>query len=107
MFSEQLQNEVILVTEGNLSPQKSFADFQRKLGDLVNDLVEHDFERLVHILYRVDVSEKKLKEILAASPSADAGYLIAGMIIERQAEKIKTRSQYRQNSNDIDEEDRW
>ena len=48
-----------------------------------------NFESLVQLLYRIDVSEMKLKSILKEQPNEDAGKIIALLIIERQIKKIK------------------
>jgi hypothetical protein len=51
----------------------------------INELIKNDFSRLVQILYRIDVSEEKLKYILQLNPNEDAAKLIAAVIIERLA----------------------
>ena len=48
---------------------------------------------LVQILYRIDVSEKKIKTLLKENQGSDAGKIIASLIIERQMQKIKSRQQ--------------
>ncbi|MCR6719344.1 MAG: hypothetical protein NVV59_03420 [Chitinophagaceae bacterium] len=53
----------------------------------INELVTNDFNRLVSILYRVDVDEEKLKKRLREFPQVDAGEIILDMIIERTAQK--------------------
>jgi len=45
----------------------------------------------VQLLYRIDVSEAKLKYILQAHPNEDAGKLIAAVVIERLAATKKAR----------------
>ena len=104
---EQLQFEIIETTNSQLLPQTSLAVFKEELASYINELINHDFEKLVSILYRLDVSEKKLKETLASS-STNAGELIAAMIIERQLQKIKTRKEFQQqNKEDIPDEEKW
>lgn len=73
----------------------------------INQLVSKDFAKLVYLLYAVDVSEKKLKQLLAEHPNEDAGKLIALLILERQEQKRKSREQFKQREEDIPEEDRW
>jgi hypothetical protein len=73
----------------------------------INELVAKDFSKLVYLLYAVDVSEKKLKNLLAEHPTEDAGKLIALLILERQEQKRKSREQFKQNVQDIPEEDKW
>jgi hypothetical protein len=104
---EQVQQEIIqTIAEKNLSLQTSVAVFKEKLAAYIDELINHDFEKLIRILYRLDVSEQKLKSTLASS-SSDAGLLIAQMIIDRQLEKIKTREQYRRRDVNIDDEEKW
>jgi hypothetical protein len=77
------------------------------LVDHVNALVEKDFQQLIAILYRMDVNEHKLRSMLRDNPDSDAGSIIADLMIERQAQKIKSREQFRQQDNDITEEEKW
>lgn len=81
--------------------------WMNQLAEKVNDLLVHDFNKLVMLLYRIDISEKKLKTLLKAHPDEDAGKIIAAMIIERQAEKIKSRQQFNKKNDNIDEEEKW
>jgi hypothetical protein len=79
----------------------------QKLSSLINDLVNTDFGKLVQLLYRLDIDEKKLKKILQEYPGRDAGEMIAELIIERQLQKIRSRRQFSQRDNNIDENDKW
>lgn len=72
----------------------------------INHMLQHDFDRLLGILYRIDVSEARLRYMLQSNPDTDAATLIANLIIERQWQKIKTRQEFRRDDN-IDENDRW
>lgn len=73
----------------------------------INHLIANDFSKLVWLLYAVDVSEKKLKQLLAEHPNEDAGKLIALLMLERQEQKRKSREQFKKPEQDIPEEDRW
>ena len=77
------------------------------LAEKINHLIVDDFSSLVHILYRIDVSEKKLKTLLKENTEANAGRIIAGLVIERQLQKIRSRQQNRDNKNNIDEDESW
>ena len=74
------------------------------LAGYVNNLITNDFEKLLRILYRIDVSEIKLKNLLKENTGQDAGVIIATLIIERQLQKIKTRDQLKKNSNNNETE---
>jgi hypothetical protein len=73
----------------------------------INELVATNFDKLISILYRMDVNETKLKLLLKNNPDTDAGLLIANLMIERQAQKIKSRQQFSQRDNDIEDENKW
>ena len=76
------------------------------LSDTINHLIQHDFAKLVQILYRMDIPESRLKEMLAANTGHDAGEIIASLIVDREGQKIVSRRQFKQN-NDIPEDERW
>ncbi len=80
--------------------------FKKLLSDHINYLITNDFSRLISVLYRLDISEKKLKELLKNSINTSAGDIIAEMIIERQAEKIRARKLFSGDDGDCDEE-KW
>jgi len=61
---------------------------------IINDLIKEDFSKLVQMLYRIDVSEAKLKNILQANPNENAGKLIAEVVIERLAATKKARESF-------------
>ncbi len=67
---------------------------QEKLIVFINDLIQNNFQRLVAILYKVDVDENKLKRILKEDTGKDAADIIARLIIEREIQKIETRKQF-------------
>ena len=79
----------------------------RQLADKINDLLLNDFDRLIAILYRMDVSDIKLKNLLKNNPGEDAGKIIAELMVERQAQKIKSREQFTKRDDDIDENEKW
>jgi hypothetical protein len=89
-----------------LSDNIDLNELKEKLTQHINYLIQHDFERLVAILYRIDINEKKLKELLQRYSDKDSGGIIAQLIIERQLEKIKTRQQFKTGDN-ISEEEKW
>jgi hypothetical protein len=76
------------------------------LETTINELIKNDFSRLVQILYRIDVSEVKLKNILNANPTEDAGKLIAQVMLERLAATKKARESFNTTSSIEDTEER-
>ena len=89
----------------DLSAEKKDA-LKKQLAVYLNDLLLHDFHSLVQVLYRVDVSEKKIKAVLDENPKEDAGNLLADLLIQRQLEKQETRKRF-QSPNEASDEERW
>jgi hypothetical protein len=94
----EIANELGLAVKEN--PDKQL------LADKINELIHHDFQRLIAILYRIDISETKLKLLLKDNPNSDAGLIIADMMIERQGQKIKSRKETKSND-EIPDDEKW
>ena len=105
------QKELVQLLNAELAielPEKiAFEDIKERLSEHINSLIQSNFQKLVSVLYRVDVSETKLKALLQENSGLDAGNIIADLIIERQLQKIKTRRQFSQRGNNIDENEKW
>lgn len=71
--------------------------FREMLTEHVAQLLTQDPERLKWLLYRIDVPEKQLAEVLANTDTARIAAEITRLMIERQMEKAKTREQYRKD----------
>lgn len=84
----------------------SLNELKEELAAYINTLIQSDFNKLVQLLYRIDVDEAKLKAILKQNPDTDAGLIIAGLVIERQLEKIESRKE-NENNNIIPDDDKW
>jgi len=84
-----------------------YEQLKEQLSQHINQLILTDFQKLVSLLYRIDVSEEKLKYLLRENADQDASLIIADLIIERQMEKIRTRQQFSQPDKTHDEENTW
>ena len=105
--NQQLVHQINKELAIELPEKISFGELQNKLAAHINHLIQHHFEKLVSLLYRIDVSEAKIKSLLQQQPGEDAAKIIAALIIERQLQKIKTRQQFNQRDNNFDEEEKW
>lgn len=89
-------------------PEKiTLNEIQEKLSVHINHLIQNNFEQLVSLLYRIDVSESKIKSLLQNNAGENAGGIIASLIIERQLQKIKSREQFKSEQKNFDEEEKW
>jgi stress response protein SCP2 len=108
-MEEQSLTEIINYQMGlDLPPKISFDQMRQQLQAAINELIKSDFQKLVNVLYRVDVNERKLKYLLQENVGADAAVIIADLIIERQLEKIKTRAAFTdQDGSDTSDQEKW
>ena len=107
MNNEQLIQEININLAILLPDKISLEELQIQLSLHINHLIIKDFQKLIFLLYRIDVSESKLKQLLSQHPKEDAGKIIAALIIARQLEKIKSRQQFRQTGDNFTEEEKW
>ncbi|TAL50357.1 MAG: hypothetical protein EPN92_01900 [Chitinophagaceae bacterium] len=82
-------------------------ELKRQLSSHINYLIKSDFQKLVSFLYRIDVSESKLKQLLKDNADEDAASIIAELIIERQLQKIKSRQHFNTRDENIDDVEKW
>lgn len=95
-----------IFTEKDIASLKE-ATLYNQLVEQINTLIKDDFEKLVQLLYRIDVSEQKLKMLLQTNPNEDAAKLIASLIIERQIQKIELRKKMKEEGDAETNEERW
>lgn len=86
----------------------SLDELKKMLAEHVNLLIGNNFNKLISILYRMDINELRLRQLLNESTSQDAGTIIADLIIERQLQKIKSREMSpKKGENNINENEKW
>lgn len=89
-----------LIRELNRSYDLQFAEYltadelEGLLAEKLNTLIRNDFNALVQLLYRIDINETRLRQLLADNTGEDAGRIMARLIMERQWQKIQTRRKY-------------
>jgi uncharacterized protein YwgA len=81
-------------------------ELKQKLSQHINQLINHDFEKLVSLLYRVDVNENKIRQLLKQEEGENAAGLIADLIIERQKQKIESKRNSSTNDS-IPDDEKW
>lgn len=93
-----------IIATTNSIYQRPSDELKEQLIFFINELINKDFNALVQLLYRIDVDEKKLKNLLNQYKETDASALITDLIIERQLQKIATKKQF--NSKDGNSENK-
>jgi hypothetical protein len=106
-----MEKDVIVIQEAlsadfDLSGCESREALLKRLSAEINHLIQGDFHRLIAFLYRLDISEIKLKQTLEENTDKDAGELIANLVVERQLQKLHTRQSFKPQQ-DIPEDEKW
>ena len=91
----------------NIHQQNSIEELINYLSIEINILINNNFEKLVSILYRMDVSEQKMKQLLKKNNTENSGIVIARLVIEREQQRIKTKKDFLQNLNTNCTEEKW
>ncbi len=87
--------------------EDNFEELRKDLSARINFLITHNFDHLIFILYRLDISEKKLMGLLRRPTTGTAGEIIANMIVERQLQKIASRKAFKTSVNNISDDEKW
>ena len=89
-----MEKELVTFINDTFSLQvhdSNYAEMKLLLSSKINDWIIHDFSKLIHVLYRIDVSEKKINQLLQENILKDASDILADLIIERQMQKIESK----------------
>lgn len=80
---------------------------KQELVACINEMILHDFNRLLSILYRMDVNEDRVNAMLKQHQGNDAAEIIAALMMEREMQKIRSRQQFKQSQQEDDGEEKW
>ncbi len=97
-----ITEKIIALT--NQLDKENAGHLKEQLSAYINDMITNDFSGLVQLLYRVDVDEKILKDLLQQNPLTDAADTISAIIIERQIKKNETRKKIKPPENTSEDE---
>lgn len=102
MSEEEIYSSLIkklikdLSISNELLPSRTDLKFIREyLIEKVRELMSRDFDRFLNNLYRIDVNESKVHEILYSKDKTSIPEKLADLIIERQLLRIKTQMMYK------------
>jgi len=82
---------VLDTIEADLYVENFFEQFRKRLSDHVFEMLQYDYNKLLIILYRIDVDEKTVRNCLEGSGIFNVADSLADAIIERLIKKINYR----------------
>lgn len=68
------------------------------LAEAISYMIEHKMDFLLSLLYRLDVSEKKINAALMPGNGEDAPIALAKLVLERQKLRVATKRAYREKN---------
>lgn len=75
------------------------------LSERIGYLIDHKFDFLMHLMYRFDVLEHKIRDAISPTNEDPANVALAKLVIDRQKERIILRQKYK--SPEIEDLDGW
>lgn len=93
--------------ELGLPADNSFNQVKAALFHRVNLMIDEDPECLIRWLYHLDVDEQKVKLALKQNAGIPSASIITELIIERQLQKIKTRTEFKSPGPELSGEELW
>jgi len=104
---EQLTTDIKLVSPGLIINSSAYNSLLKALANKITLLINNDFEGLLQLLYIVDISERQVIKLLgSAATDQPTGEMIAGLIIERQLQKVISRRSFTPSGH-IPDDEKW
>ncbi len=82
------------------TPDAALEAIREALSRRITEMLRTNPEKLMSILYRIDVREDMVNTILNTAFPTEVPLLLANLIIERQLEKARTRELLRNSDTD-------
>lgn len=93
-------------TQLHLKDHITYDELLNLLSTRIETMINHDFQQFVLLLYKIDVAEAKIRQVLADDNTVLVYKKIAALLIERQQQKIISRKNTTPPLSDDDEE-KW
>ena len=81
--------------------ETAYDELKNQLLPVFNELLSKDKQKLMRMLYVIDISETKLSTTIKKHPNETLGSIISHLIIERELQKVITRRYYSQKGNNL------
>ena len=94
-----VEKDFLISDNNSLIPSTDIAsleEFKKYLTEKLKFLLDNKFDMLVNVLYKIDISEKKLSQLFSGKNRDSIPATLADLIIERQLQKVKLRKMYKE-----------
>ena len=82
-----------------LSPAEELATLQalqEKIASVISQLLRNNPERLLNLMYRLDIDENKFRFVIQNGPEENVARQLAELVLEREMQKVYWRNKYRE-----------
>jgi len=78
------------------------------LSERIGYMIDHKFDYLMHLMYRFDVLEHKIRLAISPENPDPANVALAKLVIARQKERIELRKKFKSpDLDDLDDLESW
>jgi hypothetical protein len=81
--------------------ENAYNELLYQISPHIAELIEHNYKKLLNLLYRIDLNESKVAAIVSNYASESLAEAITDLIIKRELQKIVIRQHYRSENNDF------
>ena len=90
----QLAKDLYPVEWGEIAAMPAADKIVSRLQEAVSILIEKHGSSLGQVLYRIDISEGKIRSLMASTPADRRVAILATQILEREAKKVWLRMHF-------------
>lgn len=88
-------------------PTVGEAELMAFLERVMEHLLEHELERLLNILYRLDIDEQKVCAVLSPRGVQPPAQALAALVWERECQKAQSRLEHQSSEEEDEDVTRW
>lgn len=89
-----IKKDLLLDSDSLPESATSIDEVKKRLIPVINYLLDKDMSRLLNALYRIDISEPKVKQALTVTDPQNIAPELAELIVQREFQKVLTRKKY-------------
>jgi len=98
--AEQIKKDFEIFSESitfSGSPNTAYDELKSQIEPIISKLMNNNYERLLSVLYRIDVNEKSMSEEIYQRNDEEPSSIITDLIIERELKKVIIRNYFKNN----------
>lgn len=90
-----IQKDFRLEEPSNNLASSSLEEVLKYLEQVISYLLDNDFERLLQIMYRIDIDENRFKQVIHDDKPGEIARKLARLVLDRELSKVRSRARYR------------